>query len=105
LQLRGVLRCVISAGHRGQALGQLDADGAGQARGCAGRALERKSGACGTAALTANSLAQGHLFHIDFEYILGNDPKPFAPPMKLCEQMVVAMGGRTSKVRLTKFYA
>lgn len=41
--------------------------------------------------------AQGHLFHIDFEYILGNDPKPFAPPMKLCEQMVVAMGGRTSK--------
>ena len=41
---------------------------------------------------------QGHLFHIDFEYILGNDPKPFAPPMKLCEQMVVAMGGRTSKV-------
>ena len=38
------------------------------------------------------------MFHIDFEYILGNDPKPFAPPMKLCEQMVVAMGGRTSKV-------
>jgi phosphatidylinositol 3-kinase len=38
------------------------------------------------------------LFHIDFEYILGNDPKPFAPPMKLCEQMVVAMGGRASKV-------
>ena len=30
----------------------------------------------------------GCLFHIDFEYILGNDPKPFAPPMRLSEQMV-----------------
>lgn len=39
----------------------------------------------------------GRLFHIDFEYILGNDPKPFAPPMKLSEQMVVAMGGRGSR--------
>eukprot|EP00960_Hanusia_phi_P017999 528975-Hanusia_phi.AAC.1 len=27
----------------------------------------------------------------------GNDPKPFAPPMKLSEQMVVAMGGRGSR--------
>ena len=45
-----------------------------------------------------HEMPQGHLFHVDFEYILGNDPKPFAPPMKLCEQMVVAMGGRTSKV-------
>jgi hypothetical protein len=48
--------------------------------------------------VTTDLFVQGHLFHIDFEYILGNDPKPFAPPMKLCEQMVVAMGGRTSKV-------
>jgi len=39
----------------------------------------------------------GCLFHVDFEYILGNDPKPFAPPMKLSEQMVVAMGGRGSR--------
>lgn len=39
----------------------------------------------------------GRLFHVDFEYILGNDPKPFAPPMKLSEQMVVAMGGRGSR--------
>ena len=36
----------------------------------------------------------GCLFHIDFEYILGNDPKPFAPPMRLSEQMVMAMGVR-----------
>eukprot|EP00802_Teleaulax_amphioxeia_P005890 Tamp_05894.p1 GENE.Tamp_05894~~Tamp_05894.p1 ORF type:complete len:820 (+),score=205.08 Tamp_05894:86-2545(+) len=39
----------------------------------------------------------GRLFHVDFEYILGNDPKPFQPPMKLSEQMVVAMGGRGSR--------
>ena len=39
----------------------------------------------------------GCLFHIDFEYILGNDPKPFAPPMRLSEQMVMAMGGRNSR--------
>ena len=38
----------------------------------------------------------GRLFHIDFEYILGNDPKPFAPPMRLSEQMVAGMGGRNS---------
>ena len=38
----------------------------------------------------------GCLFHIDFEYILGNDPKPFAPPMRLSEQMVMAMGVRSS---------
>lgn len=36
---------------------------------------------------------QGHLFHIDFSYILGNDPKPFPPPMKLCREMIDAMGG------------
>jgi hypothetical protein len=64
-----------------------------------------KINTCGSAPLTTYWLAQGHLFHIDFEYILGNDPKPFAPPMKLCEQMVVAMGGRTSKVRVKNIYA
>ena len=39
----------------------------------------------------------GKLFHIDFGYILGKDPKPFPPPMKLCKQMVEAMGGKNSK--------
>ncbi|CAG9310079.1 unnamed protein product [Blepharisma stoltei] len=36
---------------------------------------------------------QGHLFHIDFGFILGKDPKPMPPPMKLCKEMVEAMGG------------
>jgi len=35
----------------------------------------------------------GHLFHIDFGYILGRDPKPMPPPMKLTREMVDAMGG------------
>lgn len=30
----------------------------------------------------------GRLFHIDFGYILGRDPKPLPPPMKLCKEMV-----------------
>ena len=39
----------------------------------------------------------GNLFHIDFGYILGRDPKPFPPPMKLCKEMVDAMGGAGSQ--------
>jgi len=35
----------------------------------------------------------GRLFHVDFAFILGRDPKPFPPPMKLCKEMVEAMGG------------
>ena len=38
----------------------------------------------------------GHLFHIDFGYILGRDPKPLPPPMKLTKEMVDAMGGASS---------
>lgn len=40
--------------------------------------------------------ADGKLFHIDFGFILGRDPKHFAPPMKLCKEMVEGMGGRES---------
>ncbi|CAG8435890.1 679_t:CDS:10 [Funneliformis caledonium] len=38
----------------------------------------------------------GKLFHVDFGFILGRDPKPFPPPMKLCKEMVEAMGGANS---------
>ena len=38
----------------------------------------------------------GRLFHVDFGYILGRDPKPFPPPMKLCREMVDGMGGANS---------
>lgn len=38
----------------------------------------------------------GRLFHIDFGFILGADPKPFPPPMKLCREMIEAMGGQGS---------
>lgn len=40
----------------------------------------------------------GHFFHADFGYILGRDPKPFAPQMKLCREMVEGMGGSTSNL-------
>ncbi|KAG2577758.1 hypothetical protein PVAP13_6NG191400 [Panicum virgatum] len=39
----------------------------------------------------------GRLFHVDFAFILGRDPKPFPPPMKLCKEMVEAMGGAESQ--------
>jgi phosphatidylinositol 3-kinase len=34
----------------------------------------------------------GHFFHADFGFILGRDPKPFAPAMKLSKEMVDCMG-------------
>jgi phosphatidylinositol 3-kinase len=38
----------------------------------------------------------GHFFHVDFGYILGRDPKPFAPPVKLSREMIEGMGGSGS---------
>ncbi|KAH9597142.1 Phosphatidylinositol 3-kinase [Trypanosoma melophagium] len=38
----------------------------------------------------------GRLLHIDFGYILGNDPKPFPTPMKINKEMVEALGGPQS---------
>ena len=40
--------------------------------------------------------SNGALFHIDFGYLFGRDPKPFPPPMKLCKEMVEVMGGADS---------
>lgn len=42
-------------------------------------------------------LPPGKLFHIDFGYILGRDPKPLPPPMKLSKEMVEGMGGMQSE--------
>lgn len=44
----------------------------------------------------------GTMFHIDFGFILGRDPKPLPPPMKLCKEMVEGMGGAKSE-GYTKF--
>lgn len=38
----------------------------------------------------------GHFFHADFGYILGQDPKPFPPLMKLPPQIIEAFGGTSS---------
>ena len=38
----------------------------------------------------------GHLFHIDFGFILGRDPKPFAPLIKIAKEMVEGLGGAAS---------
>lgn len=39
---------------------------------------------------------EGSLFHIDYGYILGNDPKPLGPEIKLTSQMMDVMGGKNS---------
>lgn len=38
----------------------------------------------------------GHLFHVDFGYIFGRDPKPLPPPMRLTKEMIDGMGGPES---------
>lgn len=40
---------------------------------------------------------QGNLFHIDFGFIFGADPKPYPPPFKLTKEMVEGMGGPKSE--------
>jgi len=40
---------------------------------------------------------KGKLFHIDFGYILGIDPKPISPEIRLTAEMIDAMGGLNSK--------
>ncbi|KAI0048758.1 atypical/PIKK/PI3K protein kinase [Auriscalpium vulgare] len=38
----------------------------------------------------------GHFFHVDFGFILGRDPKPFPPAVKVCKEMIDGMGGAQS---------
>jgi len=38
----------------------------------------------------------GYLVHVDFGYVLGDDPKHAATPMRITEDMVDAMGGKNS---------
>ncbi len=33
------------------------------------------------------------MFHIDFGFIFGQDPKPFPPPFRFTRSMADAMGG------------
>jgi len=40
---------------------------------------------------------RSQLFHIDFGFIFGKDPKPMPPTMKLSKEMVDAMGGEQSR--------
>ena len=35
----------------------------------------------------------GKMLHIDFGFILGRDPKPYPPPIKIRKDMIDAMGG------------
>jgi phosphatidylinositol 3-kinase len=39
----------------------------------------------------------GRLFHVDFGFIMGKDPRPSPPPMMLTKDMVDAMGGASGR--------
>lgn len=43
----------------------------------------------------------GSLAHVDFGYVLGEDPKMMATPMRITEDMIDAMGGRSSSTFMT----
>ncbi|KAG0016969.1 Phosphatidylinositol (PI) 3-kinase [Podila clonocystis] len=45
----------------------------------------------------------GNIFHVDFGFILGRDPKPFPAAMKITKEMVVAMGGKSANLILNLF--
>lgn len=41
---------------------------------------------------------EGQLFHIDFSFILGYDPKLMAPEVRLTKDMIEAMGGAKTPI-------
>lgn len=41
--------------------------------------------------------SSGKMFHIDFGFIFGRDPKPYPPPIKIRKDMIEAMGGTESE--------
>ncbi|ETN41992.1 uncharacterized protein HMPREF1541_03931 [Cyphellophora europaea CBS 101466] len=45
----------------------------------------------------------GRFFHIDFGFILGRDPKPFAPLIKLAKEMLEGMGGSVQTEQYRQF--
>lgn len=45
----------------------------------------------------------GKFFHIDFGFILGRDPKPFAPLIKLAKEMLEGMGGNIHTEQYKQF--
>ena len=49
--------------------------------------------------------SEGFLFHIDFGFIFGADPKPSPAPIRFTEDMVKAMGGnKSTEYQLFKAY-
>jgi phosphatidylinositol 3-kinase len=45
----------------------------------------------------------GRFFHIDFGFILGRDPKPFAPLIKMSKEMLEGLGGSVNTEQYRQF--